>query len=318
MHWFSAVGRFAAVGLLCLTPAASALAQQPDVERPAGAPRSASQPPTPAQQEDLARILEQLRAQSQAIDARVRSLEQTIERQNKEIERLQAGRPAGAEAEAEAGAEVDAASADGANEPTTADANADAAMPAATADLKPQADSPAPATTSASKRPDDPFASPTEFLLELRARYADRFGVAVPPQPRMASDYDDHSLAIKRWAVGQNRILSQPIEWQVRVLRVTASRTVPGGVSLFCAVDTKSADGIDYTFEVDMPSDGLASLDSASGTGVFTLVGIMDPRLSFSPEHERDDRWDRNGHVVGPLCVSDWRVQGLQLRPSAE
>jgi len=287
--------------------------QQPDVSRPSGAPRIPGQPLTPPQQEEVNRILEQLRAQSQAIDARVRVLEQTIERQHQEIERLQAGKPV---ENGSANAAADAEASDPMDEANPEDAEAPAAVPAV--DAAQESKIPSPVTAPPIKRDHDPFASPSDFLFELRARYADRFGASAPPQPRMTPDHDDHSLAIKRWTVGQNRILSQPIEWKVRVLRVTASSTARGRAVLYCAVDNPSADGIDHAFEVDMSAETLASLPPTPGAGVFTLVGIMDPRLAFSPEHEHDDRWDRNGHVVGPLCVSDWRVQGLQLRAPDE
>jgi hypothetical protein len=301
----------AAAAMLSVEGAAAQ--QQPDVNRPAGAPGGTSQAPTPAQQEAIKRILEQLRAQSQAIDARVRNLEQTIERQNQEIERLRSGKPTDA-------APSSAARGVEAHTPTDT-ANTATVETTAAAEGAPVAEevqSPPAATTPAVKRDYDPFASPADFLFELRARYADRFGTSAAPQPQMTYDHDDHSLAIKRWSVGQNRILSQPIEWKVRVLRMSASRGTPGGAVLLCVVDGSSEEGIDHTFEVDIPAADLPSVSTARAADVFTLVGIVDPRLSFSPEHERDDRWDRDGHVVGPLCVSNWRVQGLQLRPVSE
>jgi len=301
-------------GVMALLPVTNALGQQqPDVSRPAGAPRAAGQQPTPAQQDEINRILEQLRAQSQAVDIRVRNLEQTIERQSKEIERLQAGKPL----ESGSTDTAEGSSADAPMEHSNAEnAEASATMPAH--DALQTAKAPAPVAVPADKDDHNPFASPSAFILELRARYADRFGASVAPEPRMVSDFDDHSLAIKRWTVGQNRILSQPIEWKVRVLRVTASSNNRGGATVLCALETPSQDGIDHTFEVDLTAEKLAALLSMDRTGVLTLVGIMDPKLAFSPEYERDDRWDRNGHVVGPLCVSDWRVQGLQFRSSAE
>jgi len=291
----------------------AAAQQQPDVNRPAGAPRGTSQAPTPAQQEEINRILEQLRAQSQAIDERVRNLEQTIERQNQEIERLQSAKPTDAP-QSRAAQGIEANTTTDAVNPASGETTPVADVPSLAEERKP-----APAATApAIKRDHDPFASPADFLFELRARYADRFGTSVAPQAQMTSDYDDHSLAIKRWSVGQNRILSQPIEWKVRVLRMSASRGTPGGAVLLCVADGSSDDGIDHTFEVDIPAADVQSVSTARAGDVFTLVGIVDPRLSFSPEHERDDRWDRDGHVVGPLCVSNWRVQGLQLRPVSE
>lgn len=313
MRVISVAGGLAILGVLSLPVTGAWAQQQPDVTRPAGAPRGASQPPAPAQQEDLTRILEQLRAQSQAIDARVRSLEQTIERQNQEIERLQSGQAAPSGTTETAG---DSSSGDSVAKADAA--TADTPAPAPTGDASQESKAAVPANAPTIDRNHDPFASPSDFMLELRSRYSDRFGGSAPPQPRMGSDYDDHSLAMKRWTVGQNRILSQPVEWKVRVLRVTASSTNRGGAVLLCAVDNPSEDGIDHTFEVDATADIVSSMPAMEGSSVYTLVGIMDPRLAFSPEHERDDRWDRSGHVIGPFCVSDWRIQGLQLRPVSE
>ena len=159
-----------------------------------------------------------------------------------------------------------------------------------------------------------PTQNPETFILEMTQRYTQRFGANPSLMPSNTLDFDDFSINLQRWAVVQNRILCQPIDWSVQVLRTEPSKKSSDKIVLKCqAVDANGASiGNPFHAEIDR-SPTLELVQSSPNRTVFRLVGNIDPRLQFSAEHAKANSWSRDGTFVAPYCVSHWIVVGKQL-----
>ena len=160
----------------------------------------------------------------------------------------------------------------------------------------------------------NPFESPTSLLAEMTRRYVERFGETPALTPANNLDFDDFSNSVRRWTIGQNRILCQPIDWNVRVLRMESSKQSSDKLLLLC--QAVGADGTNVGDEFHAKMDRSPNFDlvksSPKGT-MFHLIGVIDPRLDFSAEHGSASSWSRDGVFVAPYCVSHWSVTGQKL-----
>ena len=160
----------------------------------------------------------------------------------------------------------------------------------------------------------DPFQNPDTLLVEMSRRYAARFGTTPTLTPDRTLDFDDFSITLRKWAVAQNRILCQTINWPVTVLRTEPSQKASDKIILTCqAVDANGSNvGDSFHAEIDRSPTSELVRSSPKGT-IFQLVGAIDPRIDFSAEHETDGSWNRSGTFVAPYCVSHWVVIGKEL-----
>ena len=160
----------------------------------------------------------------------------------------------------------------------------------------------------------DPFQDPNTFLLEMSQRYAERFSKAPTLTPDRTLDFDDFSLNLQRWTTAQNRILCQPIDWPVIVLRTQPSKKSADKFVLYCQAVDANGSNLGNPFNAEMDRSPTSELIQSSPKGtIFRLVGDIDPCLEFSAEHETDGSWNRSGTFVAPYCVSHWVVIGKQL-----
>lgn len=160
----------------------------------------------------------------------------------------------------------------------------------------------------------NPFESPETLLVEMSQRYAERFGTTPALTPDRTLDFDDFSITLRKWAVAQNRILCQAINWSVTVLRTEPSQKASDKIILTCqAVDANGSNvGDSFHAEIDRSPTSELVRSSPKGT-IFQLVGDIDPRIDFSAEHETDRSWNRSGTFVAPYCVSHWVIIGKEL-----
>lgn len=160
----------------------------------------------------------------------------------------------------------------------------------------------------------DPFESPETFIVEIAQRYAERFGITPTLTPARTLDFDDFSVNLSRWTVGQNRILCQPVEWSVRVLRTEPSKKSSDKFVLICQAVTADGVNIGDPFHAEMDWSPTSELiRSNPKETIFHLAGVIDPRLEFSAEHAKAGPWHRDGIFVAPYCASHWLVVGTQL-----
>lgn len=277
-------------------------------------PEGATPQPTPAGS------LEQLQEQVRILIARVNELQATTTKQGEEIaaaRAAQAAQPLQPDASAEQPAQVDP------QDPTAMPAN-DGPSPVQT---QPNASAEQPAQSSETATEvvvvavavEDPFSNPAAFRAELGRRYAERFGSAASHQPISTFDFDDFSLSMSRWSTSQNRILSQPIDWTVRVVRTGASKRGSEQLLLVCQAvdDDQKVVGNEFQVEIDRSTTDQIVRSNPRGT-LFQLAGVIDPKISFSGEHAKDDTWHRTGTFVGPYCVSNWIIEGQHLTPRTQ
>ena len=160
----------------------------------------------------------------------------------------------------------------------------------------------------------DPFQNPNTLLLEMSQRYAERFGTTPTLTPDRTLDFDDFSITLRKWAVGQNRILCQTINWPVTVLRTEPSQKSSDKIILTCQAVDANGSNVGDSFHAEMNRSPTLELVRSSPKGtIFHLVGAIDPRIDFSAEHETDGSWNRSGTFVAPYCVSHWVVIGKEL-----
>ena len=274
-------------------------AAEPAVE-PAAEPAPATdENPEMAQQEQM---LAEIKAQSKTLEERVKLLEALVEKQRIEL------------AKADAQKSVKSKpfiAAVRANEPAmTAESVPDGMIITHRNDTN----ATHPQTQSNSAITSDPFQNPNKLLLEMSQRYAERFGTTPALTPDRTLDFDDFSITLRKWAVAQNRILCQAINWSITVLRTEPSQKASDKIILTCqAVDANGSNvGDSFHAEIDRSPTSELVRSSPKGT-IFQLVGDIDPRIDFSAEHETDRAWNRSGTFVAPYCVSHWVVIGKQL-----
>jgi hypothetical protein len=160
----------------------------------------------------------------------------------------------------------------------------------------------------------DPFQTPNTLLVEMSRRYAARFGTTPTLTPDRTLDFDDFSITVRKWAVGQNRILCQTINWPVTVLRTEPSQKASDKIILTCQAVDANGSNVGDSFHAEMDRSPTSELVRSSPKGtIFQLVGDIDPRIDFSAEHETDGSWNRSGTFVAPYCVSHWVVIGKEL-----
>jgi len=160
----------------------------------------------------------------------------------------------------------------------------------------------------------DPFQNPNTLLLEMSQRYAERFGTTPTLTPDRTLDFDDFSITLRKWAVGQNRILCQTINWPVTVLRTEPSQKASDKIILTCQAVDANGSNVGDSFHAEMDRSPTLELVRSSPKGtIFQLIGAIDPRIDFSAEHETDGSWNRSGTFVAPYCVSHWVVIGKEL-----
>ncbi len=163
--------------------------------------------------------------------------------------------------------------------------------------------------------PLDPFANPQELMQEIEHRYVERFGSTAPASIGSAPALDSFGEEVSLWVSRQNALLSQPVDWLVRVVRVEPSRTTASRVVVVCrglAADQASELSNDFRVELDGESTR-ALLREHPPTAAFRVKGTFDPELAFSADHAEAGPWHRSGHFVGPFCVSKWTVIGDSL-----
>lgn len=292
-------------------PATAPAADPAPTDEPATAPAADESPDTSAQ----AQILADIKAQSKALEERVKALEALLEKQSKELTKARAEKTA-------ATAPQVSVKLSPATSPKTAPATATATAtaPTMTQTVTPSATNHGrlTVTISAAEATDlvssNPFESPTSLLAEMTRRYVERFGETPALTPANNLDFDDFSNSVRRWTIGQNRILCQPIDWNVRVLRMESSKQSSDKLLLLC--QAVGADGTNVGDEFHAKMDRSPNFDlvksSPKGT-MFHLIGVIDPRLDFSAEHGSASSWSRDGVFVAPYCVSHWSVTGQKL-----
>ena len=292
-------------------PATAPAADPGPTDEPATAPAADESPDTSAQ----AQILADIKAQSKALEERVKALEALLEKQSKELTKARAEKTA-------ATAPQVSVKLSPATSPKTAPATATATAtaPTMTQTVTPSATNHGrlTVTISAAEATDlvssNPFESPTSLLAEMTRRYVERFGETPALTPANNLDFDDFSNSVRRWTIGQNRILCQPIDWNVRVLRMESSKQSSDKLLLLC--QAVGADGTNVGDEFHAKMDRSPNFDlvksSPKGT-MFHLIGVIDPRLDFSAEHGSASSWSRDGVFVAPYCVSHWSVTGQKL-----
>ena len=292
-------------------PATAPAADPAPTDEPATAPAADESPDTSAQ----AQILADIKAQSKALEERVKALEALLEKQSKELTKARAEKTA-------ATAPQVSVKLSPATSPKTAPATATATAtaPTMTQTVTPSATNHGrlTVTISAAEATDlvssNPVESPTSLLAEMTRRYVERFGETPALTPANNLDFDDFSNSVRRWTIGQNRILCQPIDWNVRVLRMESSKQSSDKLLLLC--QAVGADGTNVGDEFHAKMDRSPNFDlvksSPKGT-MFHLIGVIDPRLDFSAEHGSASSWSRDGVFVAPYCVSHWSVTGQKL-----
>ena len=247
-------------------------------------------------------MLAEIKAQSKALEERVKLLEALVEKQRIELAKADAQKSAKSKP---------SVAAVRANEP----AMTDESVPDGTI-ITHRNDTNAthPQTQSNSAITSDPFQNPNTLLVEMSQRYAERFGTTLTLTPDRTLDFDDFSITLRKWAVAQNRILCQAINWSVTVLRTEPSQKASNKIILTCqAVDANGSNvGDSFHAEIDRSPTSELVRSSPKGT-IFQLVGDIDPRIDFSAEHETDGSWNRSGTFVAPYCVSHWVVIGKEL-----
>ena len=254
------------------------------------------------------KILTEIKAQSKALEERVKVLESLVERQNVELAKARAQKtskptqPTGVRAKE---TEHDTTGVELENDP-------EIVLPISNdshdSEKKLDRNQPSQALIS------NPFESPETLLVEMSQRYAERFGTTPALTPDRTLDFDDFSITLRKWAVAQNRILCQAINWSVTVLRTEPSQKASDKIILTCqAVDANGSNvGDSFHAEIDRSPTSELVRSSPKGT-IFQLVGDIDPRIDFSAEHETDRSWNRSGTFVAPYCVSHWVIIGKEL-----
>ena len=293
-------------------PATEPATDPAPTDEPAPATEPATDPapnvePAPATDEnpgmtEQEQMLAEIKAQSKALEERVKLLEALVEKQRIELAKADAqksvkSKPSVAAVRANEPAMTDESVPDGTIITHRNDTNA----------THPQ-------TQSNSAITSDPFQNPNTLLLEMSQRYVERFGTTPALRPDRTLDFDDFSITVRKWAVGQNRILCQTINWPVTVLRTEPSQKASDKIILTCqAVDANGSNvGESFHAEIDRSPTSELVRSSPKGT-IFQLVGDIDPRIDFSAEHETDGSWNRSGTFVAPYCVSHWVVIGKEL-----
>ncbi len=254
------------------------------------------------------KILTEMKAQSKALEERVKALESLVERQNLELAKARAQKtskptqPTGVRAKE---TEQDTTEAALENDPEIVSPISNDSHDS---EKKLHGNQPFQALIS------NPFESPETLLVEMSQRYAERFGTTPTVTPDRTLDFDDFSITLRKWAVAQNRILCQSINWSVTVLRTEPSQKASDKIILTCqAVDANGSNvGDSFHAEIDRSPTSELVRSSPKGT-IFQLVGDIDPRIDFSAEHETDRSWNRSGTFVAPYCVSHWVIIGKEL-----
>ena len=254
------------------------------------------------------KILTEIKAQSKALEERVKVLESLVERQNVELAKARAQKtskptqPTGVRAKE---TEHDTTGVELENDPEIVSPISNDSHDS---EKKLDRNQPSQALIS------NPFESPETLLVEMSQRYAERFGTTPALTPDRTLDFDDFSITLRKWAVAQNRILCQTINWPVTVLRTEPSQKASDKIILTCqAVDANGSNvGDSFHAEIDRSPTSELVRSSPKGT-IFQLVGAIDPRIDFSAEHETDGSWNRSGTFVAPYCVSHWVVIGKEL-----
>ena len=254
------------------------------------------------------KILTEIKAQSKALEERVKVLESLVERQNVELAKARAQKtskptqPTGVRAKE---TEHDTTGVELENDPEIVSPISNDSHDS---EKKLDRNQPSQALIS------NPFESPETLLVEMSQRYAERFGTTPALTPDRTLDFDDFSITLRKWAVAQNRILCQAINWSVTVLRTEPSQKASDKIILTCqAVDANGSNvGDSFHAEIDRSPTSELVRSSPKGT-IFQLVGAIDPRIDFSAEHETDGSWNRSGTFVAPYCVSHWVVIGKEL-----
>ena len=254
------------------------------------------------------KILTEIKAQSKALEERVKVLESLVERQNVELAKARAQKtskptqPTGVRAKE---TEHDTTGVELENYPEIVSPISNDSHDS---EKKLDRNQPSQALIS------NPFESPETLLVEMSQRYAERFGTTPALTPDRTLDFDDFSITLRKWAVAQNRILCQAINWSVTVLRTEPSQKASDKIILTCqAVDANGSNvGDSFHAEIDRSPTSELVRSSPKGT-IFQLVGDIDPRIDFSAEHETDRSWNRSGTFVAPYCVSHWVIIGKEL-----
>ncbi len=254
------------------------------------------------------KILTEIKAQSKALEERVKVLESLVERQNVELAKARAQKtskptqPTGVRAKE---TEHDTTGVELENDPEIVSPISNDSHDS---EKKLDRNQPSQALIS------NPFESPETLLVEMSQRYAERFGTTPALTPDRTLDFDDFSITLRKWAVAQNRILCQAINWSVTVLRTEPSQKASDKIILTCqAVDANGSNvGDSFHAEIDRSPTSELVRSSPKGT-IFQLVGDIDPRIDFSAEHETDRSWNRSGTFVAPYCVSHWVIIGKEL-----
>ena len=254
------------------------------------------------------KILTEIKAQSKALEERVKVLESLVERQNVELAKARAQKtskptqPTGVRAKE---TEHDTTGVELENDPEIVSPISNDSHDS---EKKLDRNQPSQALIS------NPFESPETLLVEMSQRYAERFGTTPALTPDRTLDFDDFSITLRKWAVAQNRILCQAINWPVTVLRTEPSQKASDKIILTCqAVDANGSNvGDSFHAEIDRSPTSELVRSSPKGT-IFQLVGDIDPRIDFSAEHETDRSWNRSGTFVAPYCVSHWVIIGKEL-----
>jgi len=247
-------------------------------------------------------LLAEIKAQSKALEERVKLLEALVKKQRIELAKADAQKSVKSKP---------SVAAVRANEP----AMADESVPHGTI-ITHRNDTNAthPQTQSNSAITSDPFQNPNTLLLEMSQRYAERFGTTPALTPDRTLDFDDFSITLRKWAVAQNRILCQAINWSVTVLRTEPSQKASDKIILTCQAVDANGSNVGDSFHAEMDRSPTSELVRSSPKGtIFQLVGDIDPRIDFSAEHETDGSWNRSGTFVAPYCVSHWVVIGKEL-----
>ncbi|NDG63348.1 MAG: hypothetical protein EBY29_07750 [Planctomycetes bacterium] len=290
---------------------------------PAAEPAPAADPapnvePAPAADEnpgmtEQEQMLAEIKAQSKALEDRVKGLEALVEKQKIEL----------AKARSQKSVTTTHPTVVPTSEPSLTDQPAVVDQPAVIHQpAVVSKDSPISNDTNAthtetqtnSAITSDPFQNPNTLLLEMSQRYAERFGTTPTLTPDRTLDFDDFSITLRKWAVGQNRILCQTINWPVTVLRTEPSQKASDKIILTCQAVDANGSNVGDSFHAEMDRSPTLELVRSSPKGtIFQLIGAIDPRIDFSAEHETDGSWNRSGTFVAPYCVSHWVVIGKEL-----